>query len=367
MSPLLSTFLDFLRQREFLGANLLQWSEASIAAVITFAILVGIRWVLLSRLGKLAARTASIVDDLIVELVRRTRYGFLAVLALWPAGGFVQLSGGPARALRLLIVGITTFQAATWIGIAVTRGIEARRRALDPAAATTLGALSFLIRLVLYALLLLLALSNLGVNVTALVAGLGIGGVAVALALQNILGDLFASLSIVLDKPFVVGDFVVVGDLMGTVERIGLKTTRVRSLSGEQLIFGNRDLLQSRIRNFKRMHERRVQFQLGVVYETPTEKLRSLPGLLRSLVVAQPGVRFDRAHFKSFDDFALTFEIVYFVLDPDHNRYMDIHQGLLFAIAERFEKEGIAFAYPTRTLYVHSAAAAAPAAPAAAV
>jgi small-conductance mechanosensitive channel len=198
----------------------------------------------------------------------------------------------------------------------------------------------------------LLALDNMGVNITGLVAGLGIGGIAVALALQNILGDLFASLSIILDKPFVIGDFIVVDQLMGTVEHVGLKTTRIRSLSGEQVIFSNAGLLQSRIRNFKRMAERRVVFTVGVTYQTPYEKLARISALLREAVELQQGVRFDRAHFKEYGDFALVYEIVYFVTSPDYNKYMDIQQAINFEIYRRFQQEGLEFAYPTQTLFV---------------
>jgi len=191
-----------------------------------------------------------------------------------------------------------------------------------------------------------------GVDITALIAGLGIGGIAVALALQNVLGDLFASLSIVLDKPFVIGDFIIVDDLLGTVEHIGLKTTRVRSLFGEQLVFSNSDLLNSRIRNYKRMHERRIVFSLGVTYQTPYEKLAAIPDIIREIIELQEQVRFDRAHFKEYGDFALEFEIVYYMLVPDYNAYMDTQQAINLALYERFEKEGISFAYPTQTLYV---------------
>jgi small-conductance mechanosensitive channel len=197
-----------------------------------------------------------------------------------------------------------------------------------------------------------LALDNLGVNVTALVAGLGVGGVAVALAVQNILGDLFASLSIVLDKPFVLGDFIIVGELLGAVENIGIKTTRVRSLSGEQLIFSNNDLLNSRIRNFGRMAERRVVFQLGVVYGTPKAKLEQIPAIIRSAIEAQQQTRFDRSHFAGYGDFSLDFENVYYVLDRDYNVYMDIQQAINLEIYGRFAEDGIEFAYPTQTLYL---------------
>jgi small-conductance mechanosensitive channel len=185
------------------------------------------------------------------------------------------------------------------------------------------------------------------------VAGLGVGGIAVALAAQNILGDLFASLSIVLDRPFVLGDFLIVDDLMGSVEEIGLKTTRVRSLSGEQLVFSNTDLLNSRIRNYGRMFERRVVFQLGVTYQTPREQLQAIPGMVRDAVEAHGDrVRFDRAHFAKYGDFALSFEIVYYVLGPDYNEYMDIQQAINLDIHQRFEDAGIAFAYPTQTLFL---------------
>ena len=196
-------------------------------------------------------------------------------------------------------------------------------------------------------------LDNLGFNITALVASLGIGGIAVALAVQNILGDIFASLSIALDKPFVIGDFIIVEDVLGTVEYIGLKTTRLRSLSGEQIVFSNVDLLKSRIRNYKRMFERRVVFTIGVVYQTAHATLERIPALVRSIVEQQPKTRFDRAHFKEYGDSALVFEVVYFVLDSDYNIYMDIQQAINLAIFRRFQVKGIEFAYPTRTLHVY--------------
>jgi small-conductance mechanosensitive channel len=207
------------------------------------------------------------------------------------------------------------------------------------------------VRLAVWSAALLLMLDNLGVDVTALVAGLGVGGIAVALAVQNILGDLFASLSIALDKPFVIGDFVIVGDFMGTIERVGLTTTRIRSLSGEQLVFSNSDLLASRIRNYKRMQERRVAFSVGVTYQTSPDTLEAIPGMIRELIENQQTTRFDRAHFKAFGDSAYLFEIVYYVLDPDYNRFMDTQQAINLGICRRFAEHGIEFAYPTRTVH----------------
>jgi small-conductance mechanosensitive channel len=205
-------------------------------------------------------------------------------------------------------------------------------------------------RFAIWTMMVLLTLANLGVDVTAMVAGLGIGGVAIALAAQNILGDLFASASIVLDKPFVLGDFIAVGEDMGTVEHIGLKTTRVRSLSGEQLVFANSDLLKSRIRNFKRMNERRAVFTVGVAYSTPADKVAAIPAILREAVQSQPSARCDRAHFTRYSDLALVFEVVYYVSSADYNLYMDIQQAINLTILRRFAEEQIGFAYQTRTV-----------------
>jgi small-conductance mechanosensitive channel len=342
---------------EILGNSLAKWAEALGAGALALGLLWAARRVLAARLGALAARTTNSWDDLVVLLVRRTKTLTLAVTALWPALALLAVPPPVGEVARIITVLVGGVQLAIWGNLLIAHVLEARvaqMRAADPASATTLNGLTILARIVLWVVLVLLALDNLGVNISALVAGLGIGGVAIALAIQNILGDLFASLSIVLDKPFVVGDFIVIGDLMGTVEHVGLKTTRVRSLSGEQLVFANADLLGSRIRNFKRMSERRVLFTLGVTYQTPSARLSAIPEILREIIAANQGVRFDRAHFKSYDDSALTFEIVYYVLDPDYNRYMDTQQRINLEIYRRFEREGIEFAYPTHTVYLRS-------------
>jgi len=157
----------------------------------------------------------------------------------------------------------------------------------------------------------------------------------------------------VLDKPFVIGDFIIVGDLLGVVEKIGLKTTRVRSLSGEQLIFSNSDLLNSRLRNFKRMQERRVPFEFGVIYQTTPDQLEAIPPLIQSIIEGVEGLRFDRAHFKSFGDSSYDFEVVYYINTPDYNAFMDAQQTINLALCRAFAKRRIDFAYPTRTLYLH--------------
>ncbi len=340
-----------------LGRTLVLWGRALGTGALALAALWLTRWLLSVRLGALARRTANAWDDLVVLLVKRTKSMTLAAAALWPVLAILEAAPAVREVARVVTVLVGGVQLAIWGNVVIGHLLEARisrLRQADPSSATTLRGVTIVSRTVLWTVLVLVALDNLGVNISALVAGLGIGGVAVALAAQNILGDLFASLSIVLDKPFVVGDFIVTGELMGTVEHIGVKTTRLRSLSGEQLVFANSDLLGSRIRNFKRMSERRILFTLGVTYQTPSEKLTAIPGILREVVTAQPGVRFDRAHFRSYDDSAVTFEIVYYVLDPDYNRYMDTQQRVNLEIFRRFEQEGIDFAYPTRTVYLRS-------------
>jgi len=242
----------------------------------------------------------------------------------------------------------------------LSRYRERREGDSELARVSVLNFIELGVRVAIWSIVFLLVVDSFGHDVTALIAGLGVGGIAIGLAVQNILGDLFASLTIVLDKPFVVGDFIIVDSHLGSVEHIGLKSTRIRSLSGEQLIFSNGDLLGSRIRNFKRMKERRVVFSLGVTYQTPSEKLKRIPGMVREIIEKQDLVRFDRAHFQKYGDFSLVFEIVYWVLDPDYTKYMDIQQAINLEIYSAFEEAGIEFAYPTQTVYLeHDAGGAA--------
>ncbi|MGD2217249.1 MAG: mechanosensitive ion channel family protein [Gemmatimonadales bacterium] len=346
--------MEFL-QRTYLGNSVETWIAAIAVAILTLLVLRFVQSVAARRLARRAERTRIGLDDLAAELVRKTRFFFPLLVALY--GGAQPLALPPTvdRVLRAVVVIALLLQAAVWgntiLSFWITRYMQ-KRMEEDAAAATSVGALRFVGKLVLWTIVVLLALDNIGVDVTALVTGLGIGGLAVALALQNVLSDLFASLSIVLDKPFVIGDFVIVGEFLGTVEHIGLKTTRLRSLSGEQLVFSNSDLLGSRIRNYKQMAQRRIVFSFGVVYETPHEQLAVIPGMVREIIEAQENARFDRAHFKAYGDFSLNFEVVYYVLVPDYNTYMDIQQAINLALYRRFEEEAIEFAYPTRTLYV---------------
>jgi small-conductance mechanosensitive channel len=339
----------------FFGNPLRNWLVAFIVTTAVYLGLLLFRTIVIKRFKRFSHRTETYVDDVLAHVLKQTNVLFMFVLGLAAGALFLQLPDSAAVGLSHLFYIVLFIQAGLWITSAITFGKSLYRQERleeDAGSVTVVSALVFVGRLVLWIIILLLILDNVGVEVTSLVAGLGITGIAVALAVQNILSDLFASLSIVLDKPFVIGDFIVIGQHRGTVEKIGLKTTRLRSLTGEQLIFANTDLLQSRVNNFKRMEERRVAFEFGVLYETPIDKVEAIPGIVREMIEAESMTRFDRAHFRSFGDSALQFEVVYFVLTPDYTVYADIQQRLNLDLMRRFQAEEIAFAYPTQTLYL---------------
>ena len=339
----------------FFGNDIQTWLTALGIAVAALIVLRLVEQVLIVRVQRIAKKTDTIIDDVIIGALRKTKLTYLVIVSVY-LGGVVLTLPETVRSIdwRILMVA-TWLQLGVWLSTGLQIWLQHYRATEeDGANRTTMNALSFIVRVVIWATILLLILDNLGVDVTALVTGLGIGGVAIALAVQNVLSDLFASLSIVLDKPFVNGDFIVVGDLAGSVEHVGIKTTRIRSLSGEQLVFSNNDLLTSRIRNYGRMNERRVVFNLGVTYQTPADKLERIPGLIREAIDAQAQVRFDRSHFAAYGDSALNFETVYYVGSSDYAQHMDILQAVNLALFRRFEQEGIEFAYPTQTLFVEN-------------
>lgn len=346
-------------EQEFLGNALWRWG---LAVLIVLAAFVGLR--LLAAAGRAIIRhTGGDRRDLSARLLRRTKSWLLLLVAVGVTGTVVALPTAGAQVLQRLAFVALLLQLGLWVNVLVAYSIhralvsrEEDEEEVSAAARTGEHLLQLLAAVGVWALLLLVALAHAGVDITALVAGLGVGGVAVALALQNVLGDLFASISILLDRPFEAGHFIIVGEHMGTVERVGLKTTRIKSLGGEELVFSNTDLLQSRVRNYTRMQERRIMFQFGVVYETPSAKLETLPELVRGIIETTPNTRFDRCHFKSYGDFALLFETVYYVLAPEYQAYMDAQHAINMAMFRVFEREGVTFAYPTQTVYLSKTA-----------
>jgi len=335
--------------------SLLTWLIALGTGAGTFVALQLVQHLIRGRLTRLAERSAVLWDDVVVHALSRTKKTAIVVVALFAASSFLSIPPRQEVAFGRLLAIVVLIQIGIWVSAGLSfwlTGYTKRRLSTDPGVATTISALGFVGKLVVWVVLLLVALDTVGIDVTALVAGLGIGGVAVALATQNILGDIFASLSIVLDKPFVLGDFIIVGELMGSVEHIGLKTTRIRSLWGERLVFSNSDLLGSRIRNFGAMKERRIVIEIGTTYQTPRAQVERVPGMLRVAIEAESQARFDRAHFKAFGPYALTFEMVYYVLTGDFNAHMDVQQRILLRVFAEFEREGIEFAYPTQQLFL---------------
>ena len=345
---------DFLRNP--LADNTAQ--DWLIAAGVFVAMMVVVRAAIgigLRRVKTIAAKTETDVDDLVTELLEKTKFLFVALVALYAGARSLTLPPEVDDLMSTILVLGFLIQGAFWANGMVNYILESWARQkfeADPTISTALGSVGFLIRFAVWATFVMLALDNLGINIGPLVASLGIGGVALALALQGILGDLFASLTIIFDKPFAVGDYIQVGDLAGTVQHVGLKSTRIRASSGEQLVFSNADLLGSRIRNFQNRQERRCAFTLGVTYDTSSEKLERIPDLIREIIESRENTRFDRSFFMTFGDSALNIETVYYMLVPDFQTYGETHHAINLEIFRKFAEEGIEFAYPTQTVYL---------------
>lgn len=335
---------------------------AFIMAGGTFLAIMALFWlmrtVLVSRLRKVADRTETRVDNLAVAMLQDVRLWTVLLVALAVAARALVLPGGVDRALNMLAVLAIALQvilsSRLLVEFAMSRVLERTKRpdgTPDPTVMSAAGIVRTLAVVVVGAAAMLFALQNLGVQVTPLLGALGIGGIAIALAAQGILGDLFASLMIVFDKPFQVGNFIVVGDKMGVVEKIGIKTTRIKSISGEQVVFCNSDLLSSRLHNFGVMAERRVVGSVSIIYETPPDKLRRVPEIIKGVIESTPNVRLDRCHFKSLGQYSLDFEFVYFVTAPDFLVHAAAQQSINFSLFETFQREGLEFAYPTSLQY----------------
>ncbi len=323
-------------------------------AAAVFLVLLLVRQLVCSLLGKVAGRTETGVDNFIVALARQSRPLLLAILSLYAGTFYLPLPPGQALTAEAVAAIALYLQLALWASVGIDFWLDRQRRRLEHDATSVAlgGILRFASKLVLWSVLLLMALDNLGVDVTALVAGLGIGGVAVALALQNVLGDLLASLSIVLDKPFVLGDTISIDDLTGKVEHLGMKTTRLRSVGGEQLILSNGELLKSRIRNWTRLTERRVVLTFGVAQETPADAIERIPAMARELIEGQDLTRFDRAHFKGFGATSLDFEVVYWILTPEYNAFMDRQQAVNLGLLRALEGAEVQLASPAPRMVV---------------
>jgi small-conductance mechanosensitive channel len=345
-----------------LGNSLMDWLVAGMVAVAVWSVLWISRRFIVSRYKTYSAGEHALLLRLIAYLLGNTTKLFLFGVALYAAQANLALPDKLRRLIDGIVMLLVLVQIGLWLGRSLRFYLELkeRERGADRMFAGSLDIIKFIAHVLIWSVLILVALSNLGVNITALLAGLGVGGVAVALALQNILGDLFASLSIALDKPFVVDDRLVIDAYMGKVEHIGIKSTRLRSDSGEQIILSNADILKSRVRNFGRAPEQRVVTTLRVSYETPSDKLRSIPKLLEGIAREQANVRVERCHLNTLGDSALQFELAYFVQQPNVNSVADVQQAVNLCIIEEFRRMKVEFDYPTQRVIVAQARTADP-------
>jgi len=312
---------------------------------------------ILHRLKKWADSTTTSIDDMLVKAIEKSLIPVFYFGLFYIALQYLILSPDFKYGLGMTAVILITVLLVRTIISTINFGLQSYFKNTDDAAQSEkqFKGIRGIINLVIWAIALVFLLDNLGIKISAVVAGLGIGGIAVALAAQAVLGDLFSYFVIFFDKPFEIGDFIIVGDKVGAVEYIGIKTTRIRALSGEQLVFSNTDLTNSRVHNYKKMERRRVVFKLGVIYQTSSSKLKLIPQLVKSIIEEQEDVTFDRGHFATYGEFSLNYEFVYYVTGADYNKYMDIQQTINLTIFETFEKEGIEFAYPSQTLFVNKA------------
>ncbi len=321
------------------------------AGVIFLRILKGL---IDKRLKIWAEKTSTTIDDLLIQIIQKQMLPLLYFTALYFASHALTLSASVKKILDITGIVVLTYFGLRLLIQLINYSLETYwlKKEVDTSRQKSLKGLFNIAKIIIWGIGITFLLDNLGFKISTVVAGLGIGGIAVALAAQTILGDLFSYFVIFLDKPFETGDFIIIDSYMGSIEHIGIKTTRVRSLGGEQLVFSNTDLTNSRIRNYKRMQKRRVVFKIGVIYQITSEQAKIIPGMIKDIINNVSDAAYDRAHFSAFGDFSLDYEIVYYVMSGNYNKYMDIQQEINLSIKDEFEKQGIEFAYPTQTLFM---------------
>lgn len=344
---------EFLHQT-YWGNTVLAYLIAMGGMFVAWAVLRLLKKRFVLSLRKLTNKTSNRYDDLIVTAIEKfvlplaylaVNYSILLQLNLAPklvkvldVAMLVVLSWFIIRLINFVLLGV--IKAAMYMRNEPTERLR------------QLNGIMLIVKGLTWVVGIIMLIDNLGYNVTTIIAGLGVGGIAIALAAQNILGDLFSYLVIFFDKPFEVGDFIVVGNSSGIVEKIGIKTSHVRSLDGQQLVMPNAEMVKTVIQNYKRLQRRRVVFIVSITYQTKPEQVRALPGIIREIITPQPQVTFDRAHLKTLGESSLDYEVVYYIESADYLLFMDTQQAICATLFERFAAEGIDFAYPTRTLFL---------------
>lgn len=336
----------------FWGNTVQRWLIAAGIILVLFAIIRIFKRVIIRKIRQITQRTASTIDDVFVTFLEKTIVPLLYVLAAYAGIQALDMTAKAdtiiSRALVVIFTWVVLRLITSFAGFAFQRHVQ--RQPGETREKQGRGIL-IIFNIVIWILGLVFLIDNFGYNITTIITGLGVGGIAIALAAQTILGDLFSYMVIFFDKPFEIGDFIIVDDKMGSIEYIGIKTTRIRALSGEQLICSNSILTGSWLHNYKRMDTRRIVFSFGIEYQTPAEKVKEVAGMVRTIIEGQQNVKFDRAHLLKFGDSSLDFEVVYIVQSGDYNLYMDIQQEINFSIMAQFQKEGIHFAHPIRSLF----------------
>jgi small-conductance mechanosensitive channel len=350
---------DFIRNwfdySLILGNTPEAYGLALVAFLAALALLYIVKNIGINRLKAFAQTTETDLDDLFIALIEKFRWFEYQLVAFYVATRYLQRGAAFDKALHLLLLFVFTYRGITiaqdllsyWIN-----RIASQRELSGQAKTSVVHSTKVILRTLVWVAAVLFVLDNLGVNISAVLTGLGIGGVAVALAAQAILGDLFNFFVILLDKPFAIGDFVVSDAVSGTIEHVGLKSTRIRSISGEMVVVSNSNLLGSRIRNYKDLTKRRVVFKTGIVYGTRPEILRKIPAIVKKAVQAVPKAEFDRCNLYNCGDYSLDYETVYYLNEPDYSAYMAAHEKLLLGVLDGLAEAGAEMAYPTQTLLV---------------
>lgn len=343
-----------LLQRTYFENTMLSYVIVAVVTVIGLLIMKIITSVVIRALNRWTEKTTSKLDKFIIEILKKNTVPLMYYGVFYVATRNLILPSALDKGIDVIgIVLLTLLSIRVISGLIANAAEQLWLKGADSEKQRGFQGMMPAIKVVIWGLGIIFLLDNLGFRISTIIAGLGIGGVAVALAAQAVLGDLFSYVSILMDRPFETGDFIILGnEHLGTVEHIGIKTTRIRSLGGEQIVLSNSDLTSSRIKNYKRMQKRRVVFKLSVIYQTHVDKLKKIPIVIKDIITGIDDTTFDRAHFSCYGNFSLDFEIVYYVLSSDYNKYMDTQQAINIAIYEEFEKIGIEFAYPTQTLFL---------------
>lgn len=353
MLELLLSKFPFL-QKVIFNNTILDYLLALLVFAASLIVLKIIKTIIIVRLKAFFKKTKTNVDDIVIDALDSIHWPFFVFVSIYVSLQFVNVPDIVSRLAYYIFMIALVYYAIRFVSSLINYAsrIVIQKKEAEQQNAGIIRLIATVLKIGLWVGALLLILSNMGYNVTSLIAGLGIGGLAIGLALQNILGDLFSSLAIYFDKPFKVGDFVIVGQYMGTVKHVGVKTTRIEALQGEEIVMANSDLTNSRIQNFGIMKRRRIVFEFGVTYDTPASKLEQIPGWVKEIIDKPEITEYDRSHFKAFGDSSLNYENVYYINSGDYNEYMDVQQAINLSIVKKFEAEGVEMAFPTRTVYM---------------